>query len=127
MGSAEVFKAGSALAGGVARRGETCGALTGAIMAVCCVVGRERLEDREQYGKAMEEAGRVYDRFDKEVGQTLCAEIHKKRFGKTYHLNVPEERTAFHDAGGHSKTGCPQVCGIAARIAAEILLEKRTG
>jgi C_GCAxxG_C_C family probable redox protein len=125
VGSPEVFKAGSALAGGVARRGETCGALTGAIMAVCSVVGRERLEDREQYQKAMEDAGRVYDRFHEEVGQTLCAEIHRKRFGKVYHLNVPEERTAFHDAGGHSKTGCPQVCGIAARIAAEILLEKR--
>ncbi len=127
VGSPEVFKAGSALAGGVARRGETCGALTGAIMAVCCVVGRERLEDREQYQKAMEDAGRVYDRFNEEVGKTLCAEIQEKKFGKAYRMYIPGERTAFHDAGGHSKTGCPQVCGIAARIAAEILLEKRTG
>lgn len=127
VGSTEVFKAGSALAGGVARRGETCGALTGAIMAVCCVVGRERLEDREQYQKAMEEAGRVYDRFNAEVGKTLCAEIQKKKFGKGYRMYIPEERTAFHEAGGHGKTGCPQVCGIAARIAAEIILEKRAG
>jgi C_GCAxxG_C_C family probable redox protein len=127
VGSTEVFKAGSALAGGVARRGETCGALTGAIMAVCCVVGRERLEDREQYQKAMVEAGRVYDRFNEEVGKTLCAEIQAKKFGKAFRMWVPEERTAFHDAGGHSKTGCPQVCGIAARIAAEIILEKRAG
>jgi C_GCAxxG_C_C family probable redox protein len=122
VGSAEVFKAGSALAGGVARRGETCGALTGAIMAVCSVVGRERLEDREQYVVAMEEAGRMYDRFTKEIGHTLCLEIHKKRYGKVYHLNIPEERTAFHEMGGHSRTGCPEVCGIAARIAAEALL-----
>lgn len=71
----------------------------------------------------MEEAGRVYDRFAEEVGHTLCAEIHKKRFGKVYHLIIPEERTAFHEAGGHSRTGCPQVCGIAARIAAEVLLD----
>ncbi len=122
MGSAEVFKAGSALAGGVARRGETCGALTGAIMAVCSVVGRERLEDREQYGAAMEEAGRIYDRFAQEVGHTLCWEIHKKRYGKVYRLCIPEERTAFHEMGGHGRTGCPEVCGIAARIAAEALL-----
>ncbi len=122
MGSAEVFKAGSALAGGVARRGETCGALTGAIMAVCTVVGRERLEDREQYGVAMEEAGWMYDRFTEEIGHTLCSEIHKKRYGKVYHLNIPAERTAFHEMGGHSRTGCPEVCGIAARIAAEALL-----
>jgi C_GCAxxG_C_C family probable redox protein len=123
VGSAEVFKAGSALAGGVARRGETCGALTGAIMAVCSVVGRERLEDKDQYGKAMEEASRVYDRFNEEVGHTLCSEIHKKRFGRVYRLVVPEERTAFHEMGGHSRTGCPEVCGVAARIAAEVLLD----
>jgi C_GCAxxG_C_C family probable redox protein len=120
VGSAEVFKAGSALAGGVARRGETCGALTGAIMAVCSVVGRERLEDREQYGKAMEDAGRVYDRFNEEVGHTLCSEIHQKRFGQVYHLVIPEERTAFHEMGGHSRTGCPEVCGIAAAVILDI-------
>jgi C_GCAxxG_C_C family probable redox protein len=123
VGSKEVFKAGSALAGGVARQGETCGALTGAIMAVCSVVGRERLEDRDQYGKAMEEAARVYDRFKQEVGHTICAEIQKILFGKTYRLIVPEERTAFHESGGHSRTGCPKVCGIAARIAAATLLD----
>jgi C_GCAxxG_C_C family probable redox protein len=122
VGSAEVFKAGSALAGGVARKGETCGALTGAIMAVCSLVGRERLEDREQYGAAMEEAGRIYDRFAEEIGHTLCWEIHKKRYGKVYRLNIPEERTAFHEMGGHGRTGCPEVCGVAARIAAEALL-----
>ena len=122
MGSKEVFKAGSALAGGVARRGETCGALTGAIMGLCSVVGRERLEDWEQYGKAMEEAGRVCDRFDEKVGHTLCSEIHKIRYGKIYHLINPEERKAFHDMGGHSRKGCPEVCGIAARIAAEVIL-----
>lgn len=77
----------------------------------------------------MEEAGRVYDRFNEEVGHTLCAEIHRKRFGKVYRLMIPEERTAFHEAGGHSRTGCPQVCGIAARIAAGVLLdiEERDG
>ena len=71
----------------------------------------------------MEEAGRVYDRFDAEVGHTMCGEIHKKWFGKVYHLIIPEERTAFHEEGGHSRAGCPKVCGIAARIAAEALLD----
>ena len=122
MGSKEVFKAGSALAGGVARRGETCGALTGAIMAVGSLVGRERLEDREQYGKAMEEANRVCDRFNEKIGHTLCSEIHKIRYDKVYHLLIPEERKAFHEMGGHSRKGCPEVCGIAARIAAEVIL-----
>ena len=123
MGSQELFKAGSALAGGVARRGETCGALTGAILAVGCVVGREKLEDREQYGKAMAEADRVFKLFRDKIGHTICEEIHKIRYGKVYHLIRPEEREAFHENGGHTRKGCPEVCGVAARIAAEVILD----
>lgn len=79
VGNRDVLKAGSALAGGVARRGETCGALTGAIMAIGSLVGRERLEDMEQYYKAMEPATRVYTLFKEKIGHTLCWEIHKIR------------------------------------------------
>jgi C_GCAxxG_C_C family probable redox protein len=123
VGSKEVFKAGSALAGGVARQGETCGALTGAIMAVDLLVGREKLEDLDQYRKAIEVATRVYNLFKERVGHTLCWEIHKVRYGRTYRLFVPEEYEAFLKMGGHGRKGCPEVCGIAAKIAAEIILD----
>jgi C_GCAxxG_C_C family probable redox protein len=118
-----VLRAGSALAGGVARRGETCGALTGALMAVSCLIGRERLEDRKQYGKALEVADQVYEEFREKVGHTLCCEIHKIRYGKVYRLHIKEEREAFHEMGGHGEKGCPEVCGVAARIAANVILE----
>ncbi len=127
VGSPEVFKAGSALAGGVVRQGETCGALTGAIMGVCCLVGREKLEDTAQYNKAMEIATKIYDEFRKKIGHSICAEIHKIRYGKVYRLSIPEERKAFHDMGGHSRKGCPEVCGVAAKIAADIILDIREG
>jgi len=127
VGSDAVFKAGSALAGGVASMGETCGALTGAIMAIGSVVGRERLEDMEQYQKAKVPAGEMYRRFRERVGHSLCAEIHKIKYGRVYHLNIPEEAHAFHEMGGHSRTGCPEVCGIAAKAAAEIILELQAG
>ena len=39
----------------------------------------------------------------------------------------PEERKAFHDAGGHGPEGCPVVCGVAARIAAEVILGIKEG
>ena len=127
VGSREVFKAGSALAGGVARRGETCGALTGAIMAIGSLVGRERLEDIERLRSSMEPADRVYTLFKEKIGHTLCCEIHKIRYGKVYRLFVPEEMEAFHNTGGHSRKGCPEVCGIAARIAAEVILDIKKG
>ena len=120
-----VFKAASALAGGVAVQGETCGALTGAILAIGCVVGRERLEDIEQYQRAKEPAKEMFHRFREEIGQTLCAEIHKVRYGRTYRLADPQEARAFHEMGGHSRTGCPEVCGVAARTAADIILRLR--
>jgi C_GCAxxG_C_C family probable redox protein len=123
VGNADVFKSASALAGGVARQGDSCGALTGAVMAIGCVMGRERIEDTEAYQKAMLPAIRVYTLFKEKVGHTLCSEIQKIKFGKPYRLCIPEERQAFHNAGGHSRTGCPEVCGIAARIAGEIILD----
>jgi C_GCAxxG_C_C family probable redox protein len=127
VGSREVFKAGSALAGGVALRGETCGALTGAIMAISSLVGREKLEDLEKLQRSMEPASRVYTLFREKVGHTLCAEIHKIRYGRTYSLFVPEEMQAFQNAGGHSRKGCPEICGIAARTAAGIILDMKKG
>jgi len=123
VGSKEVFKAGSALAAGVAKRGETCGALTGAILAIGTLVGRERLEDKEQLQISMEVADRIYVLFREKVGHTLCSEIHKIRYGRAFRLYVPEESEAFHHMGGHSREGCPEVCGIAARIAAEVILD----
>jgi len=67
----------------------------------------------------------MYRRFREQIGHSLCAEIHKIRHGRTYHLYDPAEVTAFHEAGGHSRTGCPEVCGIAARTAADIILRLR--
>ena len=125
MGGSEVFKAGSALAGGVVRQGETCGALIGAIMAIGSMVGRDKLEDLEQYYKALGPATLVYKLFKEKIGHTLCWKIHKIRYGKVYKLFIPEEREAFHNMGGHSREGCPEVCGVAAKIAAEVILDIR--
>ena len=122
IGCKDVFKSGSALAGGVARQGETCGALIGCIMAIGLIVGREKLEDKEQYQKALEPAIEMYNKFREKIGHTLCHEIHRIRYGKVYRLYIPEERDAFHNMGGHGRKGCPEVCGIAAQTGGEIIL-----
>jgi C_GCAxxG_C_C family probable redox protein len=123
VGSKDVFKAASGLSAGVAKRGETCGALTGAILATGLLVGRERFEDREQLKISLAVAEKVYLLFKERVGHTICSEIHKIRYGKMYRLYIPEEGEAFHNEGGHSRTGCPEVCGIGARVGAEVILE----
>lgn len=117
--------AGSSLAGGVARAGESCGALTGAIMAIGLVAGRRNLEDLDTYQSCMALAREARQEFLERIGHTLCAEIQRILLGRTYHLWDEEQRQRFHDDGGHSREACPGVCGKAARIAAEIILREQ--
>ena len=124
---AGAFKASSALAGGITRRGETCGALIAGIMAICQIVGRESIEDTEQYRKSIVPATEMYLKFKKEVGHTLCAKIHKILYGKWFRLYKQEDYEAFEAAGGHGPKGCPSVCSKAAKIAANIILDLKAG
>ena len=120
LGDGEALRASTPLAGGVARMGETCGALTGGIMAIGLMLGREDLEDIQAYRNAMEPSYEVYNRFKKETGGTICSEIQKNLFGRSFDFKRSEEAEEWYKAGGLEK--CPMVCAIAARIAADIIL-----
>jgi C_GCAxxG_C_C family probable redox protein len=122
---AGAFRAASALAGGIVGRGETCGALIGGIMAIGQVLGRETLEDSEQFQRAMVPATEMYLKFKEMVGHTLCAEIQKILFSRSFNLWEEEGKKGFFAAGGRSPEGCPAVGRKAARIAAGIILEIR--
>jgi C_GCAxxG_C_C family probable redox protein len=120
LGDGGALRASTALAGGVARMGETCGALIGGIMAIGLVLGREELEDVQAYRDTMDAAQELYRRFKEEFGSTTCAEIQKKLFGRVFDLNREEESEAWYKAGGLEK--CPMVCAVAARLTADIIL-----
>jgi C_GCAxxG_C_C family probable redox protein len=115
------LKASTALAGGVARMGETCGALTGGVMAIGLVLGREDLADIQAYRDTMAASYQMYDRFKEEIGSTTCFEIQKKLFGRSFDFKRDEDAEEWYKAGGLEK--CPLVCGVAARIAADIIID----
>jgi C_GCAxxG_C_C family probable redox protein len=123
----EAFQAATGLAGGVGLSVKgSCGALTGGVMAISLVYGREMgaMDDPEKKRFiAYRLANRLHERFVAEYGSSLCGEIHKSIMGQTYHLNNPEEWQDFLGAGGHSEK-CPGVVGKAARWTAEILMEE---
>ncbi len=83
----------------------------------------------------MEPAKEICDRFkermedefelDKKLESTICREIQERLYGRSFDLTVKKDYQAFLDAGGHSDEGCPKVCGIAAQVAAEKILEMR--
>jgi hypothetical protein len=96
-------------------------------MAICQVVGRESIQDTEQYRKAMDPATDMYLKFKEVVGHTICAEIHKILYGRPFKLYERMEYEEFLVAGGHEPEGCPGVCGKAAEIAARIILDLKAG
>jgi C_GCAxxG_C_C family probable redox protein len=133
MGDLEAFKAATVFGGGVARSGETCGALIGALMALGLVIGRGKMEETEVYRKAMEPAREIQRRFKEELKRqlqfkkdlktTLCKEIQENIYGRSFDMNDEKDYQAFLDAGGHGDLGCPRVCAIAAQVAAEKIFE----
>jgi C_GCAxxG_C_C family probable redox protein len=133
IGNNEVFKAATVLSGGIARHGETCGAIIGALMALNLLIGREKMEETEVYRETMEPSTDLMNRFkdelrkqlgfEGELNSTLCKEIQEKIYGRSFDMTDPDDYQAFLDAGGHSDSGCFRVCGIAGQVGAEKILE----
>jgi C_GCAxxG_C_C family probable redox protein len=137
IGDAQSLKAATAFAGGMARRGESCGALVGALMALGIEEGREKLEDLPQLQSTIADGYALsvefMRRLEKEYGlkkpltSTLCRDLQQAIYGRSWNLADPAQRTDFINSGGHGDAGCLKVCGIAAEVAAEMILMKREG
>jgi C_GCAxxG_C_C family probable redox protein len=133
MKNMAAFKSATVFGGGVARSGETCGALIGALMALGLIIGREKMEETEAYRKAMEPAREIQRRFKEELKKqlqfemdlktTLCKEIQENIYGRSFDMNDEKDYQAFLSAGGHGDLGCPRVCAVAAQVAAEKIFE----
>lgn len=121
LGGNDILKALTPLPG-IAERGETCGAITGALMAMGLIYGRDRLDDWEKYRKSLIPTGKFCERFEKELGSTLCCKIQERAFGKSYNLMKPDDLKEFQRAGATAK--CSAVVRKATHIAAEIILEE---
>lgn len=124
-GSAEIFKAMDAFAGGLGRSGDgTCGALSGGVAAISCRYGRADFGNTENSGRerGMLLAKRLHDRFLEEYGGILCKDVQRKIMGRSYRLCDPKEREEFIAAGGHSDK-CPDVVGKAAKWTVDLLTE----
>lgn len=120
-GAKEVIKSSTALAGGICRMGETCGALIGGIMAIGLLVGSDKLEEFEAYKQSMELSYELYNQFKKIYHSTRCYEIQEQVFGRSYDFKDKEESEAWYRDGGLYE--CPMVCATAARLAAKIIIE----
>lgn len=121
LGGDDILKALTPLPG-MAERGETCGALTGALMAMGMIYGRENLEDWEKYRSSLVPTNKFCSQFQEELGSTLCCQIQERAFGKSFNLMDPEQLREFQHAGATSR--CSKVVQKACRIAADIILDE---
>lgn len=122
LGGDDVLKALTPLPG-IAERGETCGAITGSLMAMGLLYGRDELDDWETYRKSLKPTHKFCELFEKELGSTHCCQIQERAFGRSFNLMDPVELKEFQRAGATGK--CTEVVQKACRIAAEIILENQ--
>ena len=117
------IRASTALSAGVARMGETCGALLGGIMALGLEFGADDLRLFDRYADAMRISRELFLLFRDRYGTVKCTDIQEKLLGRRYNFFKEEDRDAWYKEGGLEK--CPSVCAAAAGLTAEIILNYR--
>ena len=121
----ELVNACASLAGGCGSASGSCGAYCSALLAVGLKFNStmsEEAEDPSSFSKIPAAFNSFRERFLKEMGTTLCPEIQKKLFGRSFKLYDPAEVRQFLSLEGHAEK-CAEVVGTATRVAAEMLVE----
>ena len=109
-------------AGGIAGRGETCGAVSGSLLALGFFFGAANPRGKKQVVSPFQYAGTFFTRFEKEFGSTRCREVVKHQFGRYYDFLDPQEQKLFMAASKQSGK-CLEVVKKAVCIAGDIILE----
>lgn len=107
---------------GVALRGETCGAVTGSLIALGLLYGRDRLDDPAGFTSSLRLARKFCREFEKELGSTMCADILESEFGRKYNLADPVESAEW--MADCALERCSAVVSKGVRIAAGIIMDQ---
>ena len=128
LGDGMITKALAAMPG-IGFRGETCGAVMGALAALSISSGRDKLGDPgdtdfESYLSLIRAATAFCHAFEKEFGSLMCNHIQTQLLGRTYDASDPAQIQEMVQSGAAQKCRIPT--GKAARFAAEIILEEES-
>lgn len=123
IGGRDMLRAATAFAGGVVRRGNVCGALSGGLIMIGYLAGRDDLQMADQYQRGMGYADRLCRRFEDAYGSVVCREIQKRKYGRTFDLRRDEDREALHAIMAKDPEACQGVTRDAARWTGEIVAE----
>lgn len=118
----EVIPALKPFAGGIAGKGETCGAVSGSLLALGLCFEPVKQKSDEKSISSFQYAGLFFDKFKEEFGSTRCSEVVEHQYGRKYDFLNPEDMKLFMEAAKNGK--CTEVVKKAVLTAAEIILEK---
>ncbi|MBN2336969.1 MAG: C_GCAxxG_C_C family protein [Acidobacteria bacterium] len=109
-------------AGGIAGKGETCGAVTGSLLALGFFFDVKKANSGPAAGASMTHAGAFFDRFTREFGSIRCREVMTHQYGKAIDYGSPEDLKLLAKPENQGK--CLEVMKTAVHIAAEIMLQR---
>jgi C_GCAxxG_C_C family probable redox protein len=110
------LKVAGAFGGGMAGMGDTCGAVTGALMVIGLRYGRTRVEDEAAKKRSYSLAREFADRFKSRNGSTVCRDL------LGCDISTPEGKEIAEQRELHT-THCPKFVQDATEIIEQILEE----
>ena len=104
--------------GGGARKGEMCGAVSGALMVLGLLYGHSESDDLDTKAKAYAMAEVYMNRFIKKNGSVVCREL------LGYDLSKPDEKAIILE-NNLFRTVCPDMIRSAVEILDEMIEEQK--
>ncbi len=112
----QALRVAGAFGSGMARLGETCGVVTGALMVIGLLYGKTRPEDEAAKDKTYQEARRFVDEFIAQNGSILCRDL------LGCDLSTPDGSQKARELNLF-KTLCPVYVGNSAEILRNMIQE----
>jgi C_GCAxxG_C_C family probable redox protein len=110
---------------GIGLRGDTCGAVTGCVMAIGMVLGRDCLDDQAAMQISVKAARRFCRTFEAEFGDTACRAILSQALGTAFDFTRPEGMAAYAAAAGPEH--CSRLVGLSVLMAVEAIRQVAPG
>jgi C_GCAxxG_C_C family probable redox protein len=106
---------------GIAHRGETCGTVSGSLLAIGLYFESYGKSGTHQSTETMTHAKDFCETFEKEFGSTMCNGVQKHQYGRSYDLRDEKEKLEFMQVASGGK--CMDVVKRAVHITGQIMME----
>jgi len=114
---------------GLGTRNETCGTVSGGIMFLGLLYGRDNVneppmspQETKKFVERMSIATEYADRYKELKGSTQCKDIHAAVMGKEYEFRTYDKLMEFYNAGASYK--CQEVVEFAIRLICDLILDE---